>query len=120
MEITKDKVLERAKELSLTLTEEEVEQFVKDGKLPEKKEDDLEKAEVKDLVKMLKEMRAENAERRVDNKKLQDKLKELDKQKEKDKQTALEEQGKYKELYEAELQKSASYEPVVNEYKEYQ
>lgn len=120
MEITKEKVLEKAKELSLELTPEEVEKYVKDGKLPEKKDEDLEKAEVKDLVKMLKEMRAENAERRIANKKLEDKLKELDKQKEKDKQEALKEQGKYKELYEAELKKSSEYEPVVNEYKEYQ
>lgn len=119
MEITKEKVLERAKELSLTLTDEEVEQFVKDGKLPEKS-DDLEKAEVKDLVKIIKEMRDENAKRRLNEKKLQDKLDEVAKTKEKEKKEALEEQGKYKELYEETLKKVNEYEPRVNEYNEYQ
>jgi len=120
MEVTKEKVLEKAKELGLTLTDEEVEKLVKDGKLPEKSDDELEKAEVKDLVKIIKEMRQENAERRIANKKLEDKLKDLDKEKEKQKQKDLEEQGKWKELYEAELAKKNEYEPIVNEYKEYQ
>lgn len=120
MEITKEKVLEKAKELGLTLTDDEVEKLVKDGKLPEKKDDDLEKAEVKDLVKMLKEMRAENAERRIANKKLEDKLKERDKETEKQKQKALEEQGEFKKLYEEALAKVNEYEPKVNEYTEYQ
>ena len=75
MEVTKEKVLEKAKELGLTLTDDEVEKLVKDGKLPEKSDDELEKAEVKDLVKIIKEMRAENAERRIANKKLEDKIK---------------------------------------------
>ncbi len=44
MEITKEKVLENAKELGLTLTDDEAEKYVKDGKLPEKAEDELEKA----------------------------------------------------------------------------
>jgi len=70
MEVTKEKVLDKAKELGLTLTDDEVEKLVKDGKLPEKSDDELEKAEVKDLVKIIKEMRAENAERRIANKKL--------------------------------------------------
>jgi len=117
--MTKEQVLEKAKELGLTLTDEQVEQYVKDGKLPEK-EDDLEKADLKELLTMIKDLRKENAERRVTNKKYEEKLKDLDKQKEKDKQTALEEQGKYKELYEAELAKSTKYEPIVNEYTEYQ
>jgi len=120
MEITKEKVLEKAKELGLTLTDDEAEKYVKDGKLPEKSEDELEKAEVKDLVKIIKEMRQENAERRVANKKLEDKLKELDKDKEKQKQKDLEEQGKWKELYEAELAKVKEFEPKVTEYTEYQ
>lgn len=120
MEVTKEKVLDKAKELGLTLTDDEVEKLVKDGKLPEKSDDDLEKAEVKDLVKIIKEMRAENAERRIANKKLEDKIKEHAKETDKQKKEALEEQGKYKELYEAELKRATDYEPVVNEYKEYQ
>lgn len=120
MEITKEKVLERAQELGLTLTDAEIEQYVKDAKLPEKKEDDLDKAELKDLVKMIKELRDENAKRRLDAKKLEDKLKEVDKQKEKEKKEALEEQGKFKELYEETLKKVSEYEPKVNEFTEYQ
>lgn len=120
MEITKEKVLEKAKELGLTLTDEEADKYVKDGKLPEKSDDELEKAEVKDLVKIIKEMRAENAERRIANKKLEDKLKERDKETEKQKQKALEEQGEYKKLYEEALAKVSEYEPKVTEYTEYQ
>lgn len=120
MEITKEKVLEKAKELSLELTPEEVEKYVKDGKLPEKESDDLEKADLKDLIKMIKEQRAENAERRVENKKLKEKLEGIDKDKEKEKKKLLEEQGEFKKLYEDTLAKLNDYEPVVNEYKEYQ
>lgn len=120
MEITKEKVLERAKELSLTLTEEEVEQFVKDGKLPEKEKEKLDDISLAEAIKIIKEMRDENAKRRLNEKKLQDKLDEVAKTKEKEKKEALEEQGKYKELYEETLKKVNEYEPRVNEYNEYQ
>jgi len=117
--MTKEQVLEKAKELGLTLTEEQIEKHVKDGTLPEK-EQDLDKAELADLVKMIKEQRAENAERRIENKKLKEKLENINKEKEKEKEKDLQEQGKWKELYEAEVQKSSKYEPIVNEYTEYQ
>jgi len=119
MEVTKEKVLDKAKELGLTLTDDEVEKYVKDSKLPEK-ELDIEKAPLSELVKMLKERNAENAERRIENKKLKEKIEEYGKQKDKEKKEALEQQGEFKKLYEEALAKVNEYEPIVTEYRDYQ
>ena len=69
--ITKEQVVAKAKELSLTLTEEQTDEYVKQGKLPEvpvdRKAELKEKYNVDQLVDIIVETRGEAAERRRTN-----------------------------------------------------
>lgn len=85
MTVTKEMVLERAKELSLTLSDSEVEQLVKDGKLPEKKtepagtkiEELAGRYSTLQLAQMVVELRGENAERRHTERSLKEQAEQL-------------------------------------------
>lgn len=77
--VTKDAVIAKAKELGLTLTEVEIDQFVKDGKLPEasttpeaRKAEMLKKYTAEQLVEMLLDTRAEAKERRIEVRQLKE------------------------------------------------
>ena len=80
MAITKDEVVAKAAELSLKLTDEQIDQHVKDQKLPEKPEnksgtsieDLIVKYSQRQLAEMLLETRSEAAERRRENKTLKE------------------------------------------------
>jgi len=119
MEITKEKVLEKAKELGLTLTDEQTEQYVKDGKLPEKETDKLDKISNEEAIRIIKEMRDENAKRRLNEKKLQDKLDDIAKDKAKQKEDDLKENGKWQDLANQYQARIAELEPEYNEYQDY-
>ena len=80
MPITKEEVAAKAKELSLTLTEEQINQHVTDQRLPEKPEaktgttieELVGKYSQRQLAEMLLETRSEAAERRRENKTLRE------------------------------------------------
>jgi hypothetical protein len=80
MEVTKQQVLDRAKELGLNLTDTQIEQLVKDGKLPEKqtpeerKEELKSKYNVEQLIDMLLDARTDAKQRRHEAKELKDQL----------------------------------------------
>jgi len=78
MEVTKQQVLDRAKELGLNLNDAQVEQLVKDGKLPEKqspedrKEDLKSRYTIDQLIDMLLDARSEAKDRRHEAKSLKE------------------------------------------------
>lgn len=86
MSVTKEEVLAKAKELGATLTEEEVNQFVKDGKLPEKhssyaqKKEELKGLSVDQLIEKILETSGEARDRRLEAKEYKQKVDELTRQ----------------------------------------
>lgn len=118
--ITKEQIQQEAEKLGLKLTDEEITQFEKDQKLPEKESDEPpENFDEKTAWKMIKELRAENKERRIKEKKANDKLTEKEKAEEKAKREADEQKGEFKKLYDEAKQKLDTFEPLVNEYNTY-
>lgn len=73
MKVTREQVLEKAKEFGLTLSDAEVDQLVKDEKLPEKpatrdpKKELVEKHNIEQLAEIVIETRSEAKERRHEN-----------------------------------------------------
>ena len=88
MAVTKDEVLAKAKELGVTLTEEQIEQFVKDGKLPEETSEqrymkvkaDLEKLDKSDLIDRILAANSEAKDRRLEAKTEKEQREKLEKQ----------------------------------------
>lgn len=79
MAVTKEQVLEKATELSLTLTETEVDQYVKDGKLPEKADEPdagvLQKQyQHRELAEMYRDACAEAKKYRLEKRDLKEQL----------------------------------------------
>lgn len=118
--ITKEQILEKAKELSLTLTDAEVEQLLKDQKLPEKEQDDDELLKSlggnKVAWEMIKELRKEAADRRIAAKKAEEKLAQIEKDKKKAQDEDSRQKGEFEKLYNETLEKLNQYEPIVQEY----
>lgn len=99
--ITKEQVQETAKNQGLTLTDLEIDNFVKEQKLPEKVDDDktkLSKLNPEDLILIIKDLRKENAERRTKDKVLSDKVFLYETEDEKRKKKDLTDKGKHEEI----------------------
>lgn len=88
MAITKDEVAAKAKELGLTLIDAEIDQYVKDGKLPEKPDTkryeemrtELAKKTTSELIDLILDARSEAKDRRLENKTLKEQAEALTKE----------------------------------------
>ena len=122
-EITKlrEQIKSKAVELGLTLSEEKIEALVKENKMPTIKDDPLyaKIGENETAWSFIKELRKENAEKRVTLKQVQDKLKELEDAKAEAERKAAEEAGNYKDLYEKEKAKIEPLEKKAKEFDEF-
>ena len=104
MAVTKEDVLARAKELSLTLNETEVDKFVTDGKLPEETSDqryqrmkkELEAKSQSELIQMVLDARSEAKDRRLETKEIKGQFDEMGRKL----QEMTEKASKYPELQE--------------------
>jgi hypothetical protein len=118
--ITKEQIQAEATKLGLTLNETEIEQLVKDQKLPVKADDDekllKELGGNKTAWEMIKELRKENAEKRVLAKKAEDKLAQIEKDKKKAQDDEDLAKGNYEKLLKEANDKVSQYEPIISEY----
>lgn len=73
-----------------------------------------------EVAKELAKVKAEAAQRRIENRDLSQKLEQFEKQRQKEEEERQAEQGKFKELYEAEKAKAAEFEKLQEQLQTYQ
>ena len=119
--MTREEITAKAVEMGLTLTEEKIAELIKNGKAPTIQDDSLysQLGGNETAWNIIKDLRHENAEKRITIKEVTDKLKAIEDAKLETEKKALEDSGKWEDLYKKADEKIKTLEPVVNQYNEF-